>query len=124
MKTLFKVCSFIMLASGLISIAISTGILVFVPLSTLYKAVTIISYLIPGLLTFFTGLFGLRRKSYHLLITLGTLALMTRAMITFQGYNGIIPLLQYGDLLLPLAYTILVVMINHENIENDLKSEE
>lgn len=123
MKTLFKVCSFIMLASGLVSIIIAGSALVLQPLSELHRAVIIISFLVPGCLTFLTGLLGVMKKSYHVLITFGTLAILIRSMISFQGYNGIIPIFQYNDILLPVAYTVLVLFINHDKIETDLKTD-
>ncbi len=124
MKTLFKVCSFIMLGSGLVNILIFGSTLILEPLSELNRAVIIISFLVPGGLTLLTGLFGIMKKSYHVLITFGTLAILIRSMISFQGYNGIIPVFQYNDILLPVAYTVLVLLINHDEIETDLKNDE
>lgn len=123
MKKLFKICSAIMLVEGSLGIIISLGILLFTQLSSLYVAVTIISILIPGVLSFLTGLFGWMKKSYHLLITLGMLSLMIKGMLSFQGYNGIIPILQYSDLIIPGAYLVLVLLINHDQINEDIVEE-
>lgn len=112
-----------MLIEGSLGIIIAISIIFFGRLSTLYVAVTIISILIPGILSFFTGLFGWMKKSYHLLITLGTLSMMMKGMLSFQGYNGIIPVLQYSDLIIPGAYLILVLLINHDQINNEIKEE-
>lgn len=117
------VCSYILLISGLVSVFFSFLRLFTQPLSELEQAVTIISYLIPGILTLLTGLFGVKNKSYHILIVLGTLSALIRSMVSFQGYNGIIPILPYEDLVIPVLYVILVLSINHDAIERDLEAD-
>ncbi|MEG0239578.1 hypothetical protein [Anaerorhabdus sp.] len=122
MKTLFKICSYILLISGILSLFLTIGEF-FHATSKLEIAILIISYLIPAILTLFTGLCGVMKKSYQSLITLGTLAMMVRFMNTYKGYNGIIPIYDYANLFLPFIYVILVLLINQDEIENDLQND-
>lgn len=128
-RHLFNFLCIIMLIAGILSIVIA-GIAWFsaiydptfidevIPgaLPNTIKIVATISFLIPGVLTVICSILGLLKYSSDLLVIFGSIFLVNIGMVSFNGYNGILPLYNWV-IIVPILFLVSVVTLPSEEIK-------